>query len=309
MKITFLGTADAFPTANRNHSAILFSYDGENILVDCGEGTQRQFRKVGISPTKITRLLISHWHGDHVLGIPGLLQTLAFQGYNKTLYIYGPKGTKKFIEEIQKVFVYQEHAIRIKVEEVGTAQCTPNCGIKGQKFFETNDFYLEAKSMAHGIPCNAYCFVKKGQLRIDKKKLKKSRIPSGPLLAKIKQGKSISYNGKKYSSRDLTYQQGETKISFVLDTKLNNSIVPFVKNSDILITEASFSDELKEKAKEHLHLTAKQAGEIAKESNSKKLILTHISQRYEKNLDKILNEAKKVFKNSSVVNDLDVVEV
>ena len=97
MKLTFLGTADAFPTAKRNHSAILFSYNGENILVDCGEGTQRQFRKAGMSPTKTTRLLISHWHGDHVLGIPGLLQTLAFQGYKKTLYIYGPKATKKFM--------------------------------------------------------------------------------------------------------------------------------------------------------------------------------------------------------------------
>ena len=130
MKITFLGTAHWMPTVKRNHTAILLSYEGENILVDCGEGTQRQFRKAGISPTKVTRLLITHWHGDHVLGIPGLLQSLALQGYRKTLHIYGPKGTKKFMKEVLKVFVFHQHRLSLKVEEVSG------------KFFETKDFYL-----------------------------------------------------------------------------------------------------------------------------------------------------------------------
>jgi len=297
MKLTFLGTSDWIPTAKRNHTAILLTHDGENILVDCGEGTQRQFRKAGISPTKITRLLITHWHGDHVLGIPGLLQSLALQGYNKTLHIYGPKGTKKFIEEVQKVFVFQEHRIPLKVEEVSG------------RFFEGKDFYLEAKPMTHGTPCNAYCFVKKGQIRIDKKKLKKYHIPSGPILSNLKQGKSIIYNGKKYSAKDLTYNEKGTKISFVFDTSLNINIIPFVKDSDLLISESTFIDEIREKAKEHKHLTAKQAAEIAKKSESKKLILIHIGQRYERDLNVVLNEAKKVFKNSALVNDLDVVEV
>jgi ribonuclease Z len=297
MKLTFLGTSDWIPTAKRNHTAILLSYDGENILVDCGEGTQRQFRKAGISPTKVTKLLITHWHGDHVLGIPGLLQSLALQGYRKTLYIYGPKGTKRFMKEIQKVFVYQEHRVAIKVEEVSG------------KFFETKDFYLEAKPMKHGTPCNAYSFVKKGQVRIDKNKLRKYRIPSGPLLSRLKHGDSIIYKGKKYFAKDLTYKQGENKVSFVFDTALNKDIAPFVKNSDLLISESSFSDELKAKAREYKHLTAKQAAEIAKKSNTKKLILTHISQRYEKDPSIILNEAKKVFKNSVLVNDLDVISL
>ena len=163
--------------------------------------------------------------------------------------------------------------------------------------------------MIHGTPCNAYCFVKKGQIRIDKKKLKKYKIPSGPLLSKLKHGKSITYKGKKYLAKDLTYKQGESKVSFVLDTALNKNIIPFVKNSDLLISESSFSDELKSKAKEYRHLTAKQAAEIAKKSNSKKLVLTHISQRYEKHLDRILKEAKKVFKNSVLAKDLDVISI
>jgi len=97
--ITFLGTGNAVPTRQRNHSAILFNYKNENILLDCGEGTQRQFRYAGISPCKLTRLLITHWHGDHILGIPGLLQTLAMTDYSKVLEVHGPKGTKKNMQE------------------------------------------------------------------------------------------------------------------------------------------------------------------------------------------------------------------
>ncbi len=296
IKVTFLGTSDQIPSAKRNHSAILLNYGGENILVDCGEGTQRQFRKAKLNPCKITRLLITHWHGDHILGIPGLLSTLAFSGYNKTLFIYGPKGTKDLIKDLLKVFGFQRK-YKIIVEDV-----------EGN-FLDTKDFYLEAEKMSHGILCNAYSFVKKGRIKIDKVKLKKSKLPPGPLLQKLKQGKNITYKGKKYLAKNLTFIEGDKKISFVLDTLDNKNIVPFVKNSDLLICESSFSSDLKDKAKEHLHLTSKQAGEIAKKSKSKKLILTHLSQRYEKNPKKILSETKEIFKNSFLVNDLDVVEV
>jgi ribonuclease Z len=296
IKITFLGTADQIPSAERNHSAILLTYDGENILVDCGEGTQRQFRKAKLNPCKITRLLITHWHGDHVLGIPGLLATLALSGYRKTLYIYGPKGTKHFIRDMLKVFGFKRK-YKIVVEDV-----------EG-KFVDEKDFYLEAEKMNHGIPTNAYTFVKKGLIRIDKAKLKKSKLPHGPLLQKLKQGKNITYKKKKYLAKNLTYSEGDIKVSFVLDTLNNKKIIPFVKESDLLICESSFGDELQSQATEHLHLTSKQAAEIAKKSKSKKLALTHLSQRYEKNTKKILNQAKKVFKNSVVVKDLDEINL
>ncbi len=296
IKLTFLGTSDAIPSAKRNHSAILLEYNGENILVDCGEGTQRQFRKAKLNPCKITRLLITHWHGDHVLGIPGLLQTLSLSGYNKTVYIYGPKGTKQYMKEMMKVFKFQEK-YKIEIEEA-----------KG-KFFETSDFYLEAGSMKHGPPTNAYNFVIKDKIRIDKNKLKKSKLPMGPLLQKLKQGKDISYKNKKYKAKDLTYVDKGKKISFVLDTIMHDKIISFAKNSDLLVCEASFGKELKEQAKEHLHLTSEQAATIAKKSKVGKLILTHISGRYEKNMKKILNESKKIFKNSFLVNDLDSFEV
>lgn len=296
IKITFLGTSFAIPTAKRNHTSILLNYEGENILIDCGEGTQRQFRKARLNPCKITRILVTHWHGDHILGIPALLQTLSLSGYSKTLFIYGPEGTKKFMRDLLKIFIFTLR-YKIKIEEV-----------KG-RFFETDDFYIEAEKMTHGVPCNAYSFIKKGQIRINKKKLKKTNLGQGPFLKKLAEGKNITYKGKKYLAKNLTFKEEDKKISFIFDTSLNNRIQGFVKNSDLLICEATFHSELENEAKKKKHLTARQAGFIAKKSKSKKLILTHISQRYEKDLKKLLNDAKKIFKNSSLAEDFDVVEV
>jgi ribonuclease Z len=296
-KITFLGTSFAIPTLKRNHTSILLTHNGENILVDCGEGTQRQLRKARLNPCKINRILITHWHGDHILGIPGLLWTLSLSGYNKTLYIYGPEGTKKLMKNLLNTFNIN---LKFNIEVID---------INKKKFFETNDFYLEAEKMTHGTPCNAYTFVKKGQIRIDKKKLKKFKIPQGIHLKKLKEGKSISYNGKKHSVKNLTYKEDDKKISFVLDTSINKKINGFVKNSDLLICEATYHSNLEKEAKEKNHLTTKQAAEIAKKSKSKRLLLTHISQRYETDLKRLLDDAKKHFKNVSIAKDLEVIEI
>ena len=296
INITFLGTASQIPSVKRNHSSILLNYEGENILIDCGEGTQRQIRKAKLNPCRITRILITHWHGDHILGLPGLLSTLALSGYNKKLFIYGPKGTKDFMKNLFRTFNFKkEYEIEIKEVE--------------GKFFDAKDFYLEAQSMVHGIPCNAYSFIKKGHRRIDKQKLKKLKLPEGPLLKKIKEGKDIVYKNKKYSASSLTYKEKDTKISIIMDTLLNEKIVPFAKDSDLLISESTFSNKLKDQAIEHKHLTAKQAAEIAKKSKSKKLILTHLSQRYENKMDDILKEAKKVFKKTIIAEDLDSFQI
>ncbi|MBU2617026.1 MAG: ribonuclease Z [Nanoarchaeota archaeon] len=296
MKLTFLGTSDSVPSAMRNHPAILLTYGGENILIDCGEGTQRQFRKVHLNPCRITRLLITHWHADHVLGIPGLLKTLELSGYNKTLYVYGPSGTKELMRKLLDLFGFRNE-YKIKIEEVSG------------KFFECDDFYLEAQRMTHGIACNAYSFVKKGQVRIDKAKLKKLKIESGPHLKNLKAGKDIVYGKKKYRMKDLTYSDDDKKVSFVLDTSFNKDIVPFVKNANAFVCESTFTSELEDKAKAHKHLTSVQAAQIAKAAKTGKLFLIHVSQRFSKDSDKVLSEAKKVFKNSCLPRDLDVFEV
>jgi ribonuclease Z len=297
VKITFLGTSAQIPTAKRNHTAIFLNYEGEGILIDCGEGTQKQFRIAKLNPCKVTRILITHWHSDHILGIPGFLSTLALSGYNKTLYIYGPKGTKEFMNDLFKMFNFQKK-YKIIVQETN-----------GEKFYETKEFYLESEKMNHGIPTNAYSFVIKDKLRLNKNKIEKSKLPFGPLLKNLKEGKDITYLNKKYKAKDFLYGEKGKKISFVLDTLLNEKIVPFVKDSDLLVCETSFSSENAKEAKEHMHLTAKQNGQIAKSAKVKKLILTHISQRYDNKLKELLEDAKKEFKNAFIVNDFDEIIV
>lgn len=297
INLTFLGTADQIPSKSRNHTAILLSYNDENILVDCGEGTQRQFRKADLNPCKISRILITHWHGDHVLGLPGLFQTLASSGYNKTLHLYGPRGLKQRIEKMLDLFGFKKE-LKLEVHEIGS-------GI----FVDEEEFYLEAGKAFHGTPTNIYSFVKKGLIRIDKQKLKKAKLSEGPLLGKIKNKQDIIYEGKKFKWKDLTYQDEDVKISFILDSLYDKSFVSFTEKAKVLICESEFSSEIKEKAEEHLHMTAEQAGELAKKAHVGKLILTHISQRYEYDLKKILDEAKAIFKEVTLARDLDSITI
>lgn len=295
--ICFLGTSQAIPTAKRNHTAMLLQYKDENMLVDCGEGTQRQFRKAGLNPCRLTRILITHWHGDHILGLPGLLQTLALNGYNKTLRIYGPRGTRQYAELMFRLFVFRGK-IKYEIHEVESG-----------KVFETDDFYIEAMPMIHGAPCLAYSFVEKDKRRINKEKLKKLKLPNTRLIKELQQGRDIELHGKKISAKDITYMQKGKKISFILDTALNENAYRIAKDSDILICEATYTKKEKELAADYKHLTAEQSAQIAKKANAKKLILTHISQRYENKEKHILIEAKKIFQNASIAEDLDNIEV
>ncbi len=299
IKITFLGTGAVVPTETRNHTSILLNYNEENILVDCGEGTQRQLRKAKINPCKITRLLITHWHGDHILGIPGLFQTLALNNYQKTLFIYGPRGTKKYIDEIFKIFV--NNRINTEVREVDG------------EFLETKDFYLTALKMDHETPCNGYSFTEKEKLRIKKSSIKKLKINPEERykLSHLTKGKNIKINNKKINYKKHTYIQPGKKISFILDTRLSENVKKIAKDSDLAIIESTFleAESGKQMANEYFHLTAKQAAEIAKSSKVKQLILTHISQRYQYKEKKLLDEARKIFKNTKLAEDFMTIKI
>jgi ribonuclease Z len=292
INLTFLGTSQAIPTAKRNHTSILLQYKAENILIDCGEGTQRQFRKAKLNPCKLTRILITHWHGDHILGLAGLLQTLLLNGYSKTLYIYGPKGTKQDLAELIRLLV-PYNKIPLVVQEVSEG-----------KFLETKDFYLESISLKHSIPCNAYSFVEKAKSRLDRKKLKKLKLPNSPILGELAQGKDIEFNGKKIKANSLIYKEPQKKITFILDTALTENCHKIAKDSNIIVSEAVYLDAEADLAKLHEHLTASQAGEIARKAKANKLYLSHLSQRYDNNEKLILKEAKKHFKNTIVAEDL-----
>lgn len=290
MEITFLGTASMVPTKERNPSATFISYDSEGILIDCAEGTQRQMRMAGIKLTKITKILISHWHGDHVFGLPGLIQSLGASDYSKALKIYGPKGTKKYFDALTKSFLF-DRKIKMEINEVA----------KG-KFFENEDFLLEALPLEHGIPVLGFNFIEKDKRKVDLKKVNKLGVPEGPLLGKLQDGKIITWKNKKIRPEQATHLEKGKKITFITDTVLCNNCYELAKEADLLISEATYSSKLEDKGEEHNHMTAKQAAQIANKANAKQLILTHFSARY-KNTQEIEEDARNIFDNVICAKD------
>ncbi|MDP3918882.1 MAG: ribonuclease Z [Nanoarchaeota archaeon] len=296
MEVVLLGTSSMVPTKERNHFASLISYRDEKILIDCGEGTQRQIRKAGISPMKITRILISHWHGDHILGLPGLLQTIAQQDYNKEIMIYGPKGTKKNFDNMFNFFIAHDK-LKYKVIE-----------IEEGKFFDNKYFELVAMPLEHGTKTLGYALIEKDKKKIIMSYVRKQGLKEGPIMKRLQEGKDITHNGKKILASKATVKVLGKKIVFITDTVMCNNTVKLAKNADLLFCEATFIEEEKNKAKEFLHLTAKQAATIAKKAKAQKLVLYHFSQRY-KNVKAHVEEAKKVFNNVTAGEDLEEFEL
>ena len=290
MQILFLGTSSMVPTKERNQSGILISYGSDGILVDCGEGMQRQLKIADVKLSKITKILISHWHGDHVLGLPGLIQSMSTSDYNGTLQIFGPKGTKTFMKKMFEAFLF-DRKIEIKVAE-----------IKPGKFFENEEFALEAAQLEHNIETLGYSFIEKDKRKINLSFTKKVGIPEGPLLGKLQDGKDILWKNKKIKVDEATVTAKGKKITIVTDTVPCNGALELAKDSDILICEATYSSEFEGKAKDYGHMTAKQAAELANRSNSKQLILTHFSARYKSELE-LGEDAKNYFFNVSCARD------
>ncbi len=293
IKLHFLGTGSMIPDAKRGHPAFLLTYGAENILIDCGEGTQIQFRKAHLNPCKVTKILITHWHGVHTFGLPGFLRTLATSGYKKKLEIYGPYGFKKHMGEMFRAFG-GINEYEISIHEINSSG----------KFFESSGFFLESEKMIHVQPCNSYNFIAKGHSRIDKIKMKKLKLPQGEHLQKLKSGKDITINGKKFKAKDILFREDDRKISFVMDTKINKKIVPFVKDAEVLVSEATFGKGDEKLAEAYQHLTAEQAAMIAKKANVKKLYITHLSARNDGNLKEFLADAKKIFPETFLANEL-----
>ncbi len=296
IEIVLLGTGSAMPTAKKNHQAVWMKYKAETMLFDCGEGTQRQIRIARLNPCKITKIFISHWHGDHILGLPGLLWTLALSEYNRELEIYIPKGTKHYMDKMLSFFVF-EGKIKMSIKEVDRGTV-----------FQNSDFKIVSEIMHHTTKCLGYSFVENGVLRIDANKLKKLKISNSPELAKLKEGKDIVIDGKKIKSKDITFKVPGRKITIIPDTMKFAALSNFAKDSDLLISESSFFDEI-HLAEEKKHLTSIDAALIAKKAKVKKLILVHISQRHEAITHELLKNARKYFKNTFLGEDLMRIEL
>src|SRR3989338_5975414 len=196
------------PTIERNHSSIFLEYKEHGILIDCGEGTQKQLRIAHIKPSKISKLLITHFHGDHVLGIPGLIQNLSAHDYSSCLEIYGPKGTKANIKKMLSGIIFQGK-INMKINEISD-------GI----FYSNQDFSLESRKLQHGnIPCIGYAFHEKDKLKINTEYTKQFSLLQHPILKQLQQGKSIVWKGKKISVKKATIKKPGKKIAIILDTR------------------------------------------------------------------------------------------
>jgi ribonuclease Z len=287
MEITFLGTSAMVPTKERNVTGIFLRYKGEGILFDCGEGSQRQMNIASINRNSVKKILVSHWHGDHVSGIAGLLQTMANKEANPTVDIYGPKGTKEHVKHMLGMVIF-DIQVNLRVHEL-----VPK---KNEilKVTETEDYIIECAALDHKIPCIGYSFIEKDRLNIDTAKLKKLKIREGPHLRKLKEGKTIKYKGKEVKSEDVTYLVKGKKITYIADTAACENCVKLAQDADVLISESVYASKLQEKAEEYMHLTAKDAAMMANQADAKKLILTHFSQRY-KTVEELEEEAKTIF--------------
>jgi ribonuclease Z len=282
MQITFLGTPAMVPTKDRNNFSFFLSYKDEGILFDCGEGTQRQLRIAGIKPSKITRMIISHFHGDHVLGIPGLLQTLSASEYEGTLRIYGPPGVKKLVDEMMRLFVY-DNKLSYEIIE-----------IEKTRFIDTKDYYIEYFQLDHNVLCYGYRMVEKDRLRIHMAKAQKLGLKEGPELGRLQSGMEIMHKGKAIKPEEVTYVVKGRILGFIADTIMCQNCLKIAENADLLICESTHASKDEDKSNKYKHFTGKQAAYVASKANVKKLVLTHFSQRYS-DVNEVVQDAVDVF--------------
>lgn len=293
MKIVFLGTAATFPTRERAHTCVALALGAETLLFDCGEGCQRQISIAGLSPMKISKIFLTHWHGDHVLGLAGMLQSFCMNKRGAPLHIFGPKGTKEHLSYMLKAFEIKV-GFKIIVNELDIKT--------SKKIDETDEYEIWAAEMQHTVPCLAYSFVQKPKIKLNIDYLEKFGLTRHPILKNLQEGKDIVWKGKKIKASDATYLKPGQKIVYAVDTLPNNDLVKLAKDATYFICEATFMAELREAAAERGHMTSKQAGRLAKKARAKQLILTHFSQRY-RDVQPLLNEARSMFKNTIAARD------
>jgi ribonuclease Z len=297
MKVTFLGTTCMQPTKKRNHSGIHVSFGKENFLFDCGEGIQRQMKIAGLKRSKITKIFISHWHGDHSLGLAGLMSTMAADQIGHILQIYGPKGSKKKFNHYKKAFPSM-NGIKHKMQEIS----------KGGLVVEGEDFIISAEMLSHSVDCIGFALTEKDKLKIDMRKARKFGLKEGPILAKVQAGKNVRVNGKNVRYKDVTNLVVGRKFAYVADTRPCIGARKLARKSDLLIIESTFLDCDKKLAMKYDHMTAKESGQLAAKAKAEHVFLTHPSVRY-KDVSVLVKEAKKYHKKVKFAEDFMSFEV
>ncbi len=289
IRITFLGTAGSAPTKERSLPSVAIEYEGGTYLFDCGEGTQRQLMMYGISPSRIKAIFISHIHGDHVIGIAGLVRTLALNKRTDPLDIYVPAGEEG---KIAPLLTFDRALIGYKIE---IKPVKPGVIMRGKGLFVT------AFRLKHSIPTFGYTFQEEERHHFDKEKCKRLGI-KGDMYSKLYDGGTIKLKGRTIRLAQVASKQEGRKIVYAADTRPVDATSRAAKNADILIHEATFSEKLKELAIQRLHSTAAEGAAVAKKAKAKRLIIFHMSARYRKP-DELLKEARGIFKGTDAAYD------
>lgn len=291
--LIILGSSSQTPTRFRNHGAYLLRWNDEAFLFDPGEGTQRQFIYANIAPTCVNRIFISHFHGDHCLGLGSMLMRLNLDKVPHPVHCYYPGRYKKFFDRLRYGTVYHDtlNVIEHPVFEPGVIE-------------ENEKFKIEAAPLEHGIENWGWRITESDQRKFDPDKLAAHNL-KGLKVKELKEKGQIAIDGQTIHLDDVSWiRQGDT-FAYVVDTKKCANAVELAKGAKLFLCEATYSDQEKDLASQHHHMTARQAAQIAKEARAKQLVLTHFSARYQNTQD-LVEEARAVFPNTDAAEDFKV---
>lgn len=287
-----LGTASQVPTANRNHNGYLFRWKDEGFLFDPGEGVQRQLVLANISANKITRVFLSHFHGDHCLGLPGLVQRLGLQDYAGTLEIYYPASGRRYLDALLScsAYVSRVNIARRPVEGPGVVVDTP-------------DFGVSAVPLEHAIDTLGYVFQEKDKRKLDRAKLEAVGLLDSPLNRELLRDGRVVVGGREVKLEDVSELERGFKFGFLMDTRMFAGAEAVAKNADLLLAETTYLDAEHRIAREHHHLCTTETARLAKGAGVKRLVITHFSQRYE-DTSAFEREARAIFPETIAAEDL-----
>lgn len=291
--LIILGSSSQQPTRKRNHGAYLFRWNEEGLLFDPGEGTQRQFIFANIAPTCVTRIFVSHFHGDHCLGLGSMLMRLNLDKVTHPIHCYYPASGKKYFDRLRYGTIYHE-TIRVIEHPVSEAGLVEDDG----------RFRIEAAFLDHGVDNLAWRITEPDRRKFERDKLKAFGI-EGPLVKELEKIGVLEREGKSVALDDVSHIRKGDSIAVVSDTRPCLSAIEISRGAKLLLCESTYLEEHRELAANHYHLTARQAAEIAKEAQAEKLILTHFSARY-LNVRDFEKEAREIFPNTEAAEDLKV---
>ncbi|MCD9186134.1 MAG: ribonuclease Z [Pyrinomonadaceae bacterium] len=291
-----LGTASQVPTRERNHNGYFIRWDKEGFLLDPGEGTQRQMIFAGVTASQITKIFITHFHGDHCLGLAGVLQRISLDKVAHEVEIYYPSYGRKYIDHLRNSSVYNN------VADISEKPFNSEGVI-----FESENLMIETRRLDHTVESWGYRFQEKDDVTMLPEKLNEFGI-FGKNVAKLKSEKTFEIDGKTVKLEEVSVFKKGQSAAFIMDTKLCESAYKLAKDVDILICESTYLAAETVDAVKNGHLTSEQAAEIAKKANARKLVLTHFSQRY-LSTEKFVTEARKIHENTVAVSDGEQIEI